>query len=58
MYPYDKEEPQLTDEQMVELDGITEKVEIQRLLSMRVLLNASCLDETAYKQLSSRFVRA
>ena len=57
MYPYDKEEPQLTDEQMVELDGITEKIGIQRLLSMGVLLNSSCLDETAYKQLSSRFVR-
>ena len=57
MYPYDKEEPQLTDEQMVELDGIADKIEIQRLLSMGVLLNASCLDRTAYKQLSTRFVR-
>ena len=57
MYPYDKEEPQLTDEQMVELDGIADKFEIQRLLGMGVLLNASCLDGTAYKQLSTRFVR-
>ena len=57
MYPYDREEPQLTDEQMVELDGIADKIETQRLLSMGVLLNASCLDGTAYKQLSTRFVR-
>ena len=57
MYPYDKEEPQLKDEQMVELDGIADKIEIQRLLGMGVLLNASCLDGTAYKQLSTRFVR-
>ena len=57
MYPYDKEEPQLTDEQMVELDGIADKIEIQRLLRMGVLLNASCLDGTACKQLSTRFVR-
>ena len=57
MYPYDKEEPLLTDEQVVELDGIADKIEIQRLLSMGVLLNASCLDEVAYKQLSTRFVR-
>ena len=57
MYPYDKEEPQLTDEQMIELDGIADKIEIQRLLSMGVLLNASCLDGTACKQLSTRFVR-
>ena len=57
MYPYDKEEPQLTDEQMVELDGIADKIEIQRLLGMGVLLNASCLDGTAYKHLSTRFVR-
>ena len=57
MYPYDKEAPQLTDEQMVELDGIADKIEIQRLLSMGVLLNASCLDGTAYMQLPTRFVR-
>ena len=57
IYPYDKEEPQLTDEQMVELDGIADKIEIQRLLGMGVLLNASCLDGTAYKQVSTRFVR-
>ena len=57
MYPYDKEEPQLTDEKMVELDGIADKIEIQRLLGMGALLNASCLDGTAYKQLSTRFVR-
>ena len=57
IYPYDKEEPRLTDEQMVELDGIADKIEIQRLLSMGVLLNASCLDGIAYKQLSTRFVR-
>ena len=58
MYPYDKEEPQLMDEQMVELDGIADKIEIQRLLGMGVLLNASWLDGIAYKQLSTRFVRA
>ena len=46
MYPYDKEEPQLTDEQMVEFDGIADEIEIQRLLSIGVLLNASCLDGT------------
>ena len=57
MYPYDKEEPQLTDEQMVELDGIADEIEIQRLLGMGVLLTASCLDGPAYKQLSARFVR-
>ena len=57
MYPYDKEEPQLTDEQMVELDWIADKIEIQRLPGMGVLLNASCLDGTAYKQLSTRFVK-
>ena len=56
-YPYDKEEPQLTDEKMVELDGIADKIEIQRLLGVGVLLNASCLDGTVYKQLSTRFVR-
>ena len=57
MYPCDKEEPQLTDEQMAELAGIADKLEIQRLLGMGVLLDASCLDGTAYKQLSTRFVR-
>ena len=57
MYPYDKEEPQLTDEQMVELDGSADKIEIQRLVGMGLLLTASCLDGTAYKQLSTRFVR-
>ena len=57
MYHYDKEEPQLTDEQMAELAGIADKIEIQRLLGMGVLLDASCLDGTAYKQLSARFVR-
>ena len=57
MYPYDKEEPQLTDEKMVELDGIADKIEIQRLLGVGVLLNASCLDGTVYKQLSTRFAR-
>ena len=57
MYPYGKEEPQLTDEQTVELDGIADKIEIQRLLGIGVLLDASCLDGTAYKQLSTRFVR-
>ena len=57
MCPYDKEEPPLTDDQMVELDGIADKIEIQRLLGMGLLLNASCLDGTAYKQLSTRFMR-
>ena len=37
--------------------GIADKIEIQRLLGMGVLLNASCLDGTAYKELSTRFVR-
>ena len=39
------------------VDGIADKIEIQRLLGMGVLLDASCLDGTAYKQLSTRFVR-
>ena len=57
MYPCDKQEPQLTDEQRVELDGIADKIEIQRLLGMGVLLNASCLDGIAHKQLATKFVR-
>ena len=57
VYPYDRNEPQLSDEEMMELDSIADRVELTRLKGMGVLLDASCLDDGNYKQLSTRFVR-
>ncbi len=57
-YPYDKEEPHLTDEQLMELDSIADNIEIQRLKTMGVLLDSSCLDGIDHEQLSTRYVRA
>ncbi len=56
-YPYGKEEPQLTAEQLMELDGIADRIETQRLTTMGILLDAGTLDDVPHKQLSTRFVR-
>ena len=58
MYPYDKEEPQLTDEKMVELDGIADKIEIPTIAWRGCFVECKLLEtEQFYKQLSTRFVR-
>jgi len=57
MFPYDKNELNLSDKQLMELDSIADGIEIQRLSSMNVLLDSSCLEGVSYKQLSTRFVR-
>lgn len=57
MFPYERNEPNLSDEQMMELDSIADGIEVLRLLSMDVLLDSSCWEGSSYKQLSTRFVR-
>ena len=58
IFPYDKNEPNLSDDQLMELDSIADGIELQRLSSMNVLLGSSCLEGVSYKQLSTRFVRS
>ena len=58
IFPYDKDEPNVADERLVELDSIADGIELERLSSMDVLLDSSCLDGVSYKQLSTRFVRS
>ena len=58
IFPYDKNEPNLSDEQLMELDSIADGIELQRLSSMNVLLDPSCLEGVSYKQLSTRFGRS
>lgn len=56
MFPYERNEPNLSDEQLMELDSIADGVEIQRLSSINVLLGSSCLEGSSYKQSPTRFV--
>ena len=58
VFPYERNEPQLADEVMMELDSIADRVELTRLKNMGVLLDASGLGSGSYKQLATRFVRA
>lgn len=44
IFPYDKDEPNVTDGRLVELDSIADGIELDRLSSMDVLLDSSCLD--------------
>ena len=58
IYPYDRNEPQLSEEQMMEPDSIADGIELHRLQNMGVLLDAGCLEDVSYKQLTTRFVRS
>ncbi len=58
VFPYDRNEPQLADEVVMELDSIADRVELTRLKNMGVPLDTSGLESGSYKQLSTRFVRA
>lgn len=42
----------------MQLDKIADGIELQKLSSMTVLLDSSCLEGVSYKQLSTRFVRS
>lgn len=53
MFPYDKNEPNLSDEQLMELNSIADGIEIQRLTSMNVRLDSNSLEGVSYKQLSN-----
>ena len=57
MFLYERNEPNLSDKQLMELDSIADGIKILRLSSMDVLLDSSCWEGSSYKQLSTRFVR-
>ena len=48
----------MSDDQLMELDSIADGIELQRVSSMNVSLDSSCLEGVSYKQLSTRFVRS
>ena len=48
VFPYDRNEPQLSDDQLMELDSIADGIELQRLTFMDVLLDSSCLEGVSY----------
>ena len=55
-FPFSKQEPEVSAEQLMELDALADSLEIKRLISLGVLANADEAPSNS-KQLSSRFVR-
>ena len=56
MFPFSKEEPNLSAEELQRLDAIADMIEVKRLKSMQVLTDASEVPSD-HKVLSTRFVR-
>lgn len=52
MFLYERNEPNLKEKQLMELDSIADGIKILRLSSMNVLLDSSCWEGSSYKQLS------
>lgn len=57
MLPYTRDEPNLSPDELHELDVIADYVEVNRLKGLGVLLDVSTLDGKDFKKLSTRFVR-
>ena len=55
-FPFSKQEPEVSAEQLMELDALADSLEIKRLISLGVLANADEAPPES-KQLSTRFVR-
>ena len=55
--PYSTQEPNLSDEELSQLDALADKVEILRLKGLGVLLPTSTLPPGGVKRLTTRFVR-
>ena len=57
IFPYTKDEPNLSATELQRLDSIADRIEMIRLKGLGVLCDPSILDGVEYKTLSTRFVR-
>ena len=57
-FPYSEAEPDVSADRLAELDEIVDHVEVQRLLKMKVLLEASSYSGPLASTLSAKYVRS
>eukprot|EP00435_Cladocopium_sp_Y103_P029275 s2567_g7.t1 len=56
-YPYTKDEPNVSSDELQRLDAVADRIEMIRLKGLGVLCDPCLLDGVEYKTLSTRFVR-